>query len=215
MITTIIFDMNGVIIDDEAIHELAFRKVCQGFEVNLTPKLYLELCMGRTDKAGFEDIIKKFSLGNIDVNQLVAKKSQKYLEMLPNFIKSYPGAIDKIKTLSQDFRLALTSSSNIDEVKMVISVFKIKDFFEVIVAANDVEKSKPHPEPYLLTAEKLGEKPANCLVIEDSSNGVLSAKAAGMRCIAIATTHNKKDLTESDLVIENFSELTKDVINKY
>lgn len=120
--------MNGVIIDDEAIHELAFRKVCHdNLEKNLTSNLYNELCMGKTDEAGFKDILKHFGIHNADITSLVQKKTNTYLKLIPKNIKSCPGVLKLIDRLSKKYRLALTSSSSNKEVEMVTTTFNIKE----------------------------------------------------------------------------------------
>jgi len=170
--------------------------------------------MGRTDEAGFRDIVKHLSLGQADIKKLIEEKTRAYFDMLPNSIRAFPGVVEFIHRLHPHFRLALTSSASREEVDMVLSAFCITDFFEIVVSGNDVVHSKPHPEPYLLTAQHLQEKPEHCLVIEDSKNGVRSAKAAGMHCIAITTTHNKNDLADADMTIDAFSDLAIDAIKK-
>ncbi|MFA6295995.1 MAG: HAD family phosphatase [Patescibacteria group bacterium] len=212
MITAIIFDMNGVIINDEAIHELAFKEVCKKYNIILTSQGYKDLCMGKTDEQGFIEIIKKYKLDNVKISNLVEQKSTKYLELIPKNIKSYPGVIDLIKKLHKKFILALASSSSRQEIEMVLNYFKIKKLFKIIISADDISKSKPDPEPYLLTTKKINQKPENCLVIEDSKSGIMSAKRAGMKCIAITTTHNEKELVGADVIINKFSEITEKMI---
>jgi len=95
---------------------------------------------------------------------------------------------------------------------MILNHFKIKKLFKIIITAQDITKGKPDPEPYLITAKKLQKNPKNCLAIEDSQSGVLSAKAAGMKCIAITTTHSEKDLANANLVVYTFSEINEDII---
>lgn len=206
-IKAIIFDMNGVIVDDEPIHELAFKSVLKNYGIKLTSNDYSDLCMGRTDKGGFEAIMEKFSLNNIDINDLIAQKSKKYPRLITGNVKSIRGVIELIKKLAKKYPLALTSSSTRGEVETILKIFEIKKYFKVIVSAEDITHGKPNPEPYLLTAKKLRINPANCLVIEDSKNGVISAKCAGMKCLAIAPGYKGAGLKLADRIINNFSEL--------
>jgi len=111
MITTIIFDMNGVIVDDEKLHKQAFKKICKKYDIDLSSKEYQNLCMGRTDEEGFMGIARKYKLDNVDKNNLVRQKAERYLELIPNNLKEFPGVIELIKNLSNTFTLALTSSS--------------------------------------------------------------------------------------------------------
>jgi len=213
MISTVIFDMNGVIVDDEHLHELAFHHICLEFNITLSHKDYIDLCMGRTDKEGFEMIIDKFSI-NHNIDDLIIKKSKKYLDLIQGYIKVYPNILTVIRNLSKDFKLALNSSSDRNEINMILSTLKIQHFFATIVSANDIENGKPHPEPYLTTAKRLNENPENCLVIEDTKNGVLSAKTAGMKCVAITTTCSRDHLINADIIIEDFLQLTNEFITK-
>ena len=197
--------MNGIIIDDEHIHEMAFKETVKPFGIELDHLTYLDCCAGKTDRAGYEEIAAKFSK-DLLVDDLLQQKSQMYLKLFPANKKDYPGAIDLIHSLAKDFILALTSSSSRAEVDLIAKEFGIDHEFRITISADDVTKGKPNPEPYLITAQKLDLQPQECVVIEDSRSGVLSAKAAGCYCIGVTTTHTKEDLKEADLVIgqENF-----------
>lgn len=211
-IEAVIFDMNGVIIDDEQVHEFAFKEVCKKYGVTLTSKEYSNLCMGRTDEECFIKIIEKFKVKDISVKKLIDLKSRKYLELIQKNIKSFPHAIKLITSLKANFRLALTSSSNRDEINMILAYFKINDFFEVIVSAQDIVHGKPHPEPYLLTAKKLKVSPKNCLVIEDSKNGVDAAKSAGMYCIGVHSSLIHQDLSKADIEVDSLKDISVNII---
>jgi HAD superfamily hydrolase (TIGR01509 family) len=218
-IDAIIFDMNGIIIDDELIHEEAFKEICKRHNIKITTKDYQKFCLGRTDEDGFKDTLKKYKNFNFEIKDLVKEKSKKYLEIIPNKIKSRFGVIELINKLSKKYRMALTSSSNYREIDMVLNHFKIKELFEVIVSAEDVKIGKPNPEPYIITAKKLLINPSNCLVFEDSKNGVESAKAAGMYCIGI---HNlsvykkigiKQNLEKANLEINSIKDIPKNLFS--
>lgn len=208
MIKAVIFDMNGVIVDDEHIHELAFQEVCFKYKINLTHKLYQNLCMGKTDLDGFKSIIKHFKI-KAQANKMVKNKTKIYLKLIPNKIKNFPGVIKLINNLNKSYTLALASSSTKKEINMILKTLDIVKYFKVIISANDIKKGKPDPEPYLLTAKKLKTKPKDCVVIEDTKAGVMSAKNAGMMCIAITTTNSKNNLKSADFIIKKFSEVEK------
>lgn len=211
MIKAVLFDMNGIIIDDEHIHEMAFRETVKPFNIDLDHQIYLECCAGKTDRAGYEQIATKFS-GDLPIDELLQQKSQMYLKLFPANKKDYPGVISLIHSLAKFFTLALTSSSSRAEVDLIIKEFEINHEFSVTVSANDVTKGKPDPEPYLITAEKLGVLPSECVVIEDSRSGVLSAKTAGCFCVGVTTTHSAEDLKKADLVVDHYSSLNAQVI---
>ncbi len=204
--------MNGVITDDEEIHELATKEIFAKIGIELTSEIYRELCLGRTDLASFQDLFKKFHIKDQNIDNLIDKKSFRYQKLIQGNLKVYPGVLDLINNLYQKFTLALTSSSTYDEVYTVVNQLDIKNMFKAIITSKDVKHGKPMPEPYLLTAERLEVKPENCLVIEDSENGVQSAKLAGMKCVAISNTENPKKLRKADKIIGSYKVITEDFI---
>lgn len=212
MITTVIFDMNGVITDDEDLHELATQKAFATVGLEITPEIYRQYCLGRTDAAAFVDLIRDFQLKNQEVAALIADKSVVYQALIADNLKVYPGVVALIEKLHQNYTLALTTSSTFAEVQTVVGQLQLKNHFKVIVSSKDVKRGKPDPEPYLLTAEKLGVSSSNCLVIEDSENGVRSAVAAGMTCIGIPNTEKRDKLTQAHYIIDDYSELTDHLI---
>ena len=212
MITTVIFDMNGVITDDEDLHELATQKAFATVGLEITPEIYRQYCLGRTDAAAFVDLIRDFQLKNQEVAALIADKSIVYQALIADNLKVYPGVVALIEKLHQNYTLALTTSSTFAEVQTVVGQLQLKNHFKVIVSSKDVKRGKPDPEPYLLTAEKLGVSSSNCLVIEDSENGVRSAVAAGMTCIGIPNTEKRDKLTQAHYIIDDYSELTDHLI---
>ncbi|MDO8503076.1 MAG: HAD family phosphatase [bacterium] len=211
MIKAVLFDMNGIIIDDEHIHEMAFRETVKPYNIDLDHQAYLDCCAGKTDRAGYEQIAEKFP-ATLPIDDLLRQKSQMYLQLFPANKKDYPGVIDLIHSLAKDFTLALTSSSSRDEVDLITKEFGINQEFKLTISANEVTKGKPDPEPYRITAQKLGFKPEECVVIEDSKSGVISAKAAGCYCIGVTTTHSKEDLKRADIIVDAFSNMTVEVI---
>ena len=200
--------MNGVITDDEDLHEMATKEVFKSIGINLSSENYRKFCLGRTDIAAFTDLLEVFEIRDQNKDQLIATKSLRYQELIKGNLKVYPGVIELIKKLHNKYTLALTSSSTFDEVQLVVKQLGIKNLFNTIVTSKDVVHGKPHPEPYLLTAKELNVKSESCLVIEDSENGIRSAKAAGMKCVAITNTEDHKKLIKADRIIDNYSLLT-------
>jgi HAD superfamily hydrolase (TIGR01509 family) len=144
-----------------------------------------------------------------------------YDEMAVDIYKKYsnllPNVLDLLFLLRDEgYTLALASSSPRFWVSMAVERFELEQFFKVTVSASEIGcKGKPAPDIYLFTAEQIGKEPTNCLAIEDSRNGVISAKEAGMKCIGLRNGFNEEqDLSQADLVINNFQHLTLDVITK-
>ena len=212
MITTVIFDMNGVITDDEDLHELATQKAFEKVGLSITPDIYRQYCLGRTDASAFVDLIGDFHLKDQEVSSIINDKSILYQELIADNLKIYPGVIRLIENLCLKYTLALTTSSTFEEAQTVVNQLEIENRFKVIVSSNDVKRGKPDPEPYLLTAEKLGVSSDNCVVIEDSENGIRSAIAAGMKCIALPNTENRDKLTLAHCIVDNYSEITDEFL---
>lgn len=212
MIQYVIFDMNGIIINDEWVHELAFQQVLNNYDIQLTSADYLRYIAGQTDREGLSNYLKSNNY-HLDLKGILKQKSSKYLELFPKHKATYPGLLALIKRLSSNYTLALASGAIRKEVELVLNEFKLRPFFKVTLSADDVAKGKPDPEQYLLTAEKLGASPIECVVIEDSKSGVVAAKSAGMQVIAVTTTHAKQDLIQADRIVDNFSEINSEVIN--
>ncbi len=214
MITAIIFDMNGVITDDEECHELATKEAFERVGVAITPEIYRKFCLGRTDTTAFSELLAEFDVNNKNAEELIAIKTENYLELIKNTLKIYPGVVELIQQLYKKYTLALTTSSTCNEMVSVMHQLGIGDFFKTTVTAEDVQHGKPDPEPYLLTAKNLGANPQECLVIEDSENGVRSAKSAGMKCIAITNTEIVDNLVLADKIVDRYSEITDSFIQQ-
>lgn len=214
-ISAILFDMNGVIIDDEHIHEHAFKKTVATFGIDLDHQSYLDCCAGKTDRAGYQSIAEKYQK-SLPIDSLLIDKEKQYLELFPTEKKSYPGIIECIHRLYKNYDLALTSSSNRVEVELITGEFEIKQLFKVMVTGNDVNKGKPDPEPYLKTCNLLGINPRRAVVIEDSASGVTSAITAGCKCIGITTTHSREQLlvNRPTDIINSFEAITSDYLEK-
>ncbi|MBI4094838.1 MAG: HAD family phosphatase [Candidatus Liptonbacteria bacterium] len=211
MIRAVIFDMNGVIVDDEHVHEHAFREVLEKHGAKLGHEEYLVFFGGRTDADGFRSFMEKHRL-SLSLQSLLKEKADLYLDLFYKENRPFPGVIEAIKSLKKRFRLALASSATRREIDLVLKSYELEQYFELVLSAEDVKKGKPDPEPYRKTAEFLKIPPSDCAVIEDSRNGVLSAKAAGTRCIGITTSHDASDLREADVIIGNFRELTPELL---
>lgn len=214
MITHVIFDMNGVITDDEDLHELATRKAFEKVGLMITPAIYRQYCLGRTDVSAFVDLVRDFNIKNREVPLIITDKSILYQALIADNLKVYPGVVSLIKHLHQKYTLALTTSSTFEEVQTIVNQLQIENLFKTIVSSRDVKRGKPDPEPYLLTAEKLSVQVENCAVIEDSENGIQSAISAGMKCIAISNTENWDKLTLAHGIIDDYSEITDELLQR-
>lgn len=162
--------------------------------------------MGLRDTQICEKMIQDFKL-SISTEDFVNGKRNAYSSIIENKILPTQGLIETVKKLYEILPLGIASSSSIKEIETITKKFGIRDFFKVILSAHDVANGKPAPDVYLKASEMLNIEPSSCGVIEDTRTGVKSAKAAGMKCIAITTTHDAEELNEADHVISSFYEL--------
>lgn len=210
-IQAVIFDMDGVITDTQHVHDQANAQILQSYGIPLTAK-DLSKWAGIPQRKVFEKIFTKYNVKTdiekacLDKWKLVTEKAKK--------IDAIPGVIKLFQELNKrGIPLAVASSCIADFINHVLTILKINNYFKAIISTDQVKKGKPNPDIFLLAAKKLHVNPNNCVVFEDAPSRVAAAKAAGMKCIAITTTHTKKALEGADKIIDNFSELTIPTLN--
>lgn len=209
MIKAVIFDMDGVITRTGAIQASAESQVFATVGIHITPEEIVNRYSGWKDIDMFKDMAKRHQIKE-NIHKLRKKKWEiTYKHLSSGSIPAVPGALDLIeKLLKNRYILALASSTNRKFISIIINNLSIKEKFSVVISGDEVKEGKPNPEIFLLTASKLSLVPSTCLVIEDAPSGVKAAKAAGMKCIAITTTHPRKELKKADKIIDSFNELT-------
>ena len=209
MIKTVIFDMDGVIVDTEPVHHYAYNEHFKQLNIEITPEIYASFT-GNSTKNIFEKLKAHFNLEQ-DVQTLVQTKRNLFNDAFDKKEDLYllDGVEDLIKELYQNgMQLVLASSSAKVTINRIFNRFNLHQYFTHIVSGEDFPKSKPHPaifEHAAFLSETLRE---NCIVIEDSTNGILAAKAAGIYCIGYDSVNSKmQDYSKADEVISHFSAL--------
>jgi len=194
--------MDGVIVDSEPLHVAAFQAILKNYGYSLSDEQYKQHFAGKTDEAGFKQYFD-FIGETVDLPVIMDKKATAYLELAADRLVPYPDVIDFIKSLAeQSTPLALVTGSLRAEAEVTLKTFGLTDFFSSIVAAEDISQSKPSPEGYLKGSRALRAMPSDCIVIEDAPSGVKAARAAGMRCLAVTTTHTKEELREATAITD-------------
>ena len=166
---------------------------------------------GTVEEIGAAKLLEYNPAATLSLPQVMEYHNNIYKAMFDQ-MRLIPGSREFIrKAHKKGFKLGLTTSALQENQKRVFEMFNLGPFFSTIITGQDIINGKPHPEPYLKTAEKLGVAPANALVIEDSVNGVRSGKAAGCRVIAITTSFPRERLMElqADYVVDSFAELER------
>lgn len=209
MIQTVIFDMDGVIVDTEPVHHYAYVQHFKQLNIEVSPEMYASFT-GNSTKNIYERLKETFNLAQ-DVQTLVETKRNLFNDAFDNKEDLYllDGVEDLIKDLhSNGMQLVLASSSANVTIERIFDRFNLHHYFTHKVSGEDFPKSKPHPAIFLKAAELANTPVENCIVIEDSTNGIQAAKSANIYCVGYDSFHSKlQDYSKADRVITHFNEL--------
>ena len=156
----------------------------------------------------------KLLLGDEEIEMLIEEKSRRFQHLVSSRNVLYPGAVPCAGRLGAVWPLGIASGALRDEIELMLRGAGLLEAFRFIVSAGDTDRTKPEPDPYLRAAELHGVPPAACVAIEDSHWGLQSARAAGMRTIAITHTYPRNSLTEADAIVDSLDEITVEFINE-
>lgn len=216
MLKAVIFDMDGVIIDSEPTHMKLENETYKKLGIEITEDEHHSF-VGATSNYMWEALKNKYKL-NQTLEELIEYDRNKYFKHL-NSDECDIMLIEGVKELIQELhengvKLAIASSSPLDVIDAIAKKFQIEEYFEAFVTGDYVKRSKPEPDIFIFAAEKLGVNAENCIVIEDSHNGVIAAKKAGMKCVGInSDPEGTQDISMADLVINSFKEVNYNKLN--
>lgn len=214
MLKAVIFDMDGVLIDSEPVHFEANKRIMKDFGYELEYEYYKQF-IGSTLSHMWQVLKEDYDIEDeIEILNKMSEQGSKDIIGKDGYIK-IPGACELVEMFSSNnLRLAVASSSSTGNIEDVVSSLGIKQYFDIIVSGLDVSYPKPAPDIFLNAAELLKVDSSECIVIEDSSNGVKAAKAAGMTCIGyINPNSGEQDLSEADYLVESFEGLDMSFFN--
>jgi HAD superfamily hydrolase (TIGR01509 family) len=204
----VIFDLDGVLIDSEPLHALADNQLLTESGIG-TPETYFDRFVGWTNKAMWEEIKKDYNIA-LSTDELIALQLPLKLKLLrEGDYNSVPGIIELLERIKKmEIPMAIASSSPRQFIEEVLEKIGVKQYFTLWLSGEEVERSKPEPDIFLKVAELLNVNPNECLVIEDSTSGIIAAKRAGMRCIGYKNVNSgNQNLSEADLIVSKIEEV--------
>jgi HAD superfamily hydrolase (TIGR01509 family) len=213
VIDAVVFDLDGVIVDSEQVWDDVRVQLVR--EAGLPfPAEATRAMMGMSSPEWSRYLVEQLGLPGTPEqanNAVVGRMIERYAEG-PPFI---PGAVEAVRRIGERWPLAIASSSNRELIDLVLDAAKLDSLVQVTVSSEEVGRGKPAPDVYLEATRRLGVEPGRAAAVEDSHNGIRSAKAAGLRVIAIPNTHFPPDAESvalADVVLDTVDELTPDVV---
>ncbi|MCA2686366.1 MAG: HAD family phosphatase [Microcystis sp. M038S2] len=227
MLKAVLFDFNGVIINDEPIHQELINEILLGENLLPLGSEFAELCLGRSDRVCLRNVLTRRNRQVTEeyLTKLINKKASLYrerlgkLEKLPIYEEIY-SFLERVK--ARDLQIGLVTGAIRSEVESILQQAALGDYFSVIVTGDEISTSKPQPDGYLLAVERFNRwnfnlqlQPQECLVIEDTFVGCEAAKRAGMQVVGIAHTYPFHFMQRvSNWAIDNFSQLDLDRVEE-
>jgi len=217
MIQTVIFDMDGVIVDTELVHRYAYYKQFGELDILVPEEMYTSFT-GLSTRNTFQKLKEHFQLEQ-EVEDLILRKRSIFNDAFDS--KKDLSLLEGVEKLIKDFhhngmQLIVASSASKVTIDRVFRRFDLHQYFTHIVSGEDFPKSKPHPAIFEHAASLSVAPKEKCIVIEDSTNGVKAAKAAGIFCVGYNSFHSKdQDLSLADVVVNHFDELNYETVSRY
>ncbi|SMD38821.1 haloacid dehalogenase superfamily, subfamily IA, variant 3 with third motif having DD or ED/haloacid dehalogenase superfamily, subfamily IA, variant 1 with third motif having Dx(3-4)D or Dx(3-4)E/beta-phosphoglucomutase family hydrolase [Reichenbachiella faecimaris] len=216
MLEAVIFDMDGVIMDSEPIHYETEFEILKRFGVKDYPFEEHAQYVGMRTWDLWAGNIAKYSL-DATAEALTIEGDEAYINALreKDFdpITGLADLLDRIK--ASGTKMIVASSASRENIKLVLDKFAITQYFEGYVSSQDVKKTKPNPDIFLLAAKTLGVNPENCVVIEDAKHGVQAAISAGMKCIGYGNLNSgNQDLSKAHVIIDSHNNIDLELLEK-
>jgi len=208
-----LFDLNGTMINDMEYHIRAWYNILNSISANISMERMKEECYGKNHELLERIFPGRFTHAEKDAMSL--EKEKEYQEAFLPHLKLIPGLDDFLrKAYESKIPMAIGSAAIMFNIDFVLDNLHIRQYFQALISADDVQDSKPNPETFLKCAEKINVDPENCIVFEDAPKGVESALNAGMKCVVLTIIHDEHEFPSSKNVIAFVKDYSDPVMRK-
>lgn len=210
MLKAVIFDMDGVIIESEPLHHVAYHNMFKDVNIKVSTPLY-ESFTGKSTINVCKQICELYNLE--ETPEYLVSLKRKHFDYIFNNDTNFD-LIDGVLDIIQEYHnngltLVLASSATMSSIERIFNKFDLNPYFKAKLSGADLKQSKPHPEIFMNAVKETGYKTQECIVIEDSTSGITAAKGAGVFCVGFDSFHSKnQDYSKADLVIKKFEEIS-------
>ncbi|MBI1922470.1 MAG: HAD family phosphatase [Geobacter sp.] len=219
MLSAVIFDFDGIIVDTEPLHYKAFQEVLVPLGLGYSWEEYISRYIGFDDRDAFREAYRVAgkALGDAELHELIRAKAGAFQNLIACNVEPYPGVVELINEISGKVPLALCSGALLTDILPILRQLDIEEEFDVVVTADDVHASKPDPASYALAVKRLNTYfpqydivPAGCLAIEDTPAGIASATGAGIKVLAVTNSYPEEKLTKAWRVVDSLDGVSLD-----
>ncbi len=205
------FDLDGTLIDNNQFHFFTWQEFYRKRNRQLTIDEYKTSFNGRTMTDCVKYVFQQPDMPTEEIEQYTNEKESLYREIYAAHIKPIPGLLALLELLHREkIPMVIATSGIQDNIDFLFSHIPIKKYFKRVIKGSDITHGKPHPEMYLLAAKELGVPPEKCIAFEDATVGITSAGGAGMKVVALTTTHSPEELTGADWIIKDYEGIRMD-----
>ncbi|RNC67582.1 MAG: HAD family phosphatase [Desulfuromonadales bacterium] len=223
MLSAVIFDFDGIIVDTEPLHYRAFQVILEPLGLGYSWEDYVSLYMGFDDRDAFREAFgsKGKVLAAEELELLIGRKAAAFQEIIADGVTPYPGVVELIEAISGQLPLALCSGALHCDIHPILTGLDLSGAFDVMVTADEVQASKPDPASYRLAVERLssifpdgGILPDACIAIEDTPAGIASASGAGIPVVAVTNSYPADRLAGARKVVDSLAGITLETLRQ-
>jgi beta-phosphoglucomutase len=220
MLNAVIFDFDGIIVDTEPLHYQAFQEILEPLGLGYSWQEYQERYMGFDDRDAFREAFSAGgrSLSDAELKERIEEKAQAFLTIVSVGVAPYPGVVELIRSISGTLPLGLCSGALRSDIDPILIQLGLTNAFDTLVTADEVAASKPDPESYRLTVQRLQEifpgriDPAASIAIEDTPAGIASATGAGLKVLAVTNSYPGTRLTGACRVVDSLADINLEAL---